>query len=459
MRPSEFLRPFISILLLACFKRSGLHIHGVKIPVDCVPRRGDPAALPVDLSLASSNQFAYLVHINIGGQDFPMLLDTGSADLWVVSTDCTEQDCQGVTKYSKSSSFGSIDASFHLSYLMGSVTGIIGTDTVVVGPYEVSSQILALANHTAGLSLAGTGNSGILGLSFPVEASIPETLGRTFLENIMASYNETDRYFAIKLGRDQDNSSFTIGELDPDFANSTSEFAYTSVTPLSNSVYNYWKLPLQGFTINHTSFPLSDSRVSGGHSSVAVLDTGTTLMLGPSQDVDRFWQSVGGAKKTDSGWQVRCNRGVIIGVILGEGNSTKEYVIDPADISWEQGDHEGEWCMGGVQANDGVISGDWLLGDTFLRNVYALHHAAASGQPPRIGLLGLTDPDASLAAFRQQRGDDPNPPAKVLTNARQSQDLGGGGICGIAAAGGFVFGAILTLLLCFRPCCGKSSKY
>lgn len=86
-----------------------------------------------------------------------MLLDTGSADLvrtgestdfcilshrqWVVSSACTEQDCQGVTKYNQSSSFTDTNTAFHLSYLLGSVTGSIGTDTVVVGPYEVSSQI------------------------------------------------------------------------------------------------------------------------------------------------------------------------------------------------------------------------------------------------------------------------------------------------------------------------------
>ncbi|OCH95493.1 acid protease [Obba rivulosa] len=456
---SRLLQPLLWLLALACFKQHDVYVNGVKIPVDHIPRQSNPTKLPVDLSLASSNQFAYLAHIDIGGQDFRMLLDTGSADLWVVSSDCTEQDCQGVAKYNQSSSFASTNSSFHLTYLSGSVTGLIGTETVVVGPYEISTQILALANQTSGLALAGTGNSGILGLSFPVEASIPETLGRTLLENIMASYNETERYFAIKLGRDQDGSSFTIGELDPDFANSTSDFTYNSVSPLGNSVYNYWKLPLQGFTINHTVFPLSDSRVSGASSSIAVLDTGTTLILGPSADVDRFWQSVGGAKKTSSGWQVRCDRGIIVGVVLGGGNSTKEYVIDPADISWQQGSHAGEWCMGGVQANDGVISGDWLLGDTFLRNVYALHHVAANGQPPRIGLLGLTDPDASLAAFRQQRGNDPTPPAQILTNAHQSNSLGGGDICGIAAAGGFAFGAVMTLLLCFKPCRGKVSKY
>ena len=90
----------------------------------------------------------------------------------------------------------------------------------------------------------------------------------------------------------------------------------------------------------------------------------------------RLWSSVGGARKTDAGWQVRCNRGIIVGFILGQGNSSREYVLDPEDLNWRQGGSDGDWCLGGIQANDRVSSGDWLLGDTFLRvsnTIYRCH--------------------------------------------------------------------------------------
>ena len=38
--------------------------------------------------------------------------------------------------------------------------------------------------------MAATGNSGILGLSFPVEASIPDTSGSTLLENLVSELAE-----------------------------------------------------------------------------------------------------------------------------------------------------------------------------------------------------------------------------------------------------------------------------
>lgn len=202
--------------------------------------------------------------------------------------------------------------------------------------------------------MAATGNSGILGLSFPAEASIPDTSGTTLLENLVSPLSEADRYFAISLGRDQNSSSFTIGKVDSAFANSSAELTYTSVYPAAKSVYDYWKMPIQAITVNSTAFSLSPSRVRGAPSPIAVFDTGTTLVLGPSADVDRLWQSVGGARKTDDGWQVRCDRAMVLGMVLGEGPSAQPYYIDPADLAWREGGRDGDWCMGGVQANDDV---------------------------------------------------------------------------------------------------------
>ncbi|KAH9934816.1 aspartic peptidase domain-containing protein, partial [Fomitopsis serialis] len=409
---------------------------------------------------------------SIGGQTFEVLLDTGSSDLWVASSNCTIQDCAKVPTFDTSDTVNLTlsGAAFHLGYLLGSVTGMIATDTVTLGSYEVSSQVLALANSTSGLDLSGTGYSGILGLTFPAEASIPGTYGQTFIDNVFASLDENDRFFAYKLGRNNSDSSFTIGQLDPTYANSSSNFTYIPVSSagLSNGNYNFWKVPLEYITINSTRFDLSRSSVSGASTNIGILDTGTTLLLGPSADVARFWQSVGNARNTDSGWQVRCNRAAIVGFVLGDGDDQKEFVLDPTDVNWEPGTQQDGWCMGGIQANDGVFSGDWLLGDTFLRvgvliiklhNVYAAHHAATDSSPPKIGLLGLTDPTAALAQFRAVRGDDSTAPAEVHSRAPRS--FTGADVCGIAVVCGFVFGVILSHLLhiWLAPRGRKRSKY
>ncbi|EIW60502.1 acid protease [Trametes versicolor FP-101664 SS1] len=423
-----------------------------RIPLYRVPRLDSVSrrfsGVNVDLSLETSNQFAYLVNVSIGGEEFMVLLDTGSSDLWVVSSDCSTSDCEGVQKYTRTPSLSQTDVPFHLNYLVGNVSGTVGAETVTLGEFQVSSQIFAMAEETNGLGLHGTGNSGIMGLSFPAEAAISDTTGRTVVENLFSAFNDTSRrFFAFKLGRDQTSSSFTIGELDPAFANATDDMTYNPVFASGGALYDYWKLPLQSLTVNGTSFALAKSRMDGAPAPIAVLDTGTTLVLGPSQDVARFWASVGGARQTDRGWEVPCNRAVVVGLVLGEGTAQKEYTVDPADISWKEGSVDNVWCLGGVQSNDEVYSADWLLGDTFLRNVYVTHHAANDTQPPKIGLRGLTDPAAALAAFIADRGADSGSPAQVLSQADHTNSLTGGGICGIATASGFVAGAVILVLV------------
>ena len=206
------------------------------------------------------------------------------------------------------------------------------------------------------MGLASSGNSGILGLAFPAEAAISDTVGRTLAMNLFSGFDDpTGQYFAFKLGGSSNTSSFTVGELDPVYANSTDELTFTSVFRARDALYDYWKLPLQSFTINGTSFALSKTTVRSASAPIAVLDTGTTLILGPTRDVARFWESVGGARQTDRGWEVPCNRAVNVGMVLGEGSSRKEYAIDPADITWREGSVDGgTWCLGGLQGNDGV---------------------------------------------------------------------------------------------------------
>jgi hypothetical protein len=154
-------------------------------------------------------------------------------------------------------------------------------------------------------------------------------------------------------------SSFTIGELDTSIASDISGFKYTNVSRAGSNTYTYWKLPLRSVTINSTTLPLSRSLVPGADSPIAVLDSGTTLILGPTSDVDAFWKTIGQGiatrKNKDNGhWEVRCQTGIVVGFVLGDDESQKEYVIHPGDVSWKEGGSSDGWCTGGIQASDDV---------------------------------------------------------------------------------------------------------
>jgi hypothetical protein len=204
-----------------------------------------------------------------------------------------------------------------------------------------------------------------MGLAFASEASIDPSLGQPLLDNLFAAFpDDAQMFFAFRLSTDSSTSSFTVAELDPSLNADVSKFTYAPVVARSDGTYDYWKLPMRNLTVDGVTLPFSGSKVPDPSSPsglpysspVAVLDTGTTLMLGPTDDVDRLWRGVGDAarKNTGGNWQVRCNHLVVVRVTLGYGTNASEYVLDPTDVNFRQGSQDGQWCLGGIQGNDNV---------------------------------------------------------------------------------------------------------
>ena len=86
----------------------------------------------------------YCLLLSRSAQQFNVILDTGSSDLWVASNDC--QSCPGniaTFDSTKSSSFASQSQQITISYGSGQVAGTVATDTVNMGGFTVSGQTLS----------------------------------------------------------------------------------------------------------------------------------------------------------------------------------------------------------------------------------------------------------------------------------------------------------------------------
>lgn len=73
--------------------------------------------------------------IGIGGQEFEMIFDTGSSDIWVPSKHCNNNlACQNHRRYDSSISrtYRSNGTPFSIKYGTGSVAGYLGYDTLTV---------------------------------------------------------------------------------------------------------------------------------------------------------------------------------------------------------------------------------------------------------------------------------------------------------------------------------------
>lgn len=72
----------------------------------------------------------------------------------------------------------------------------------------------------------------------------------------------------------------------------------------------------------------------------------------------------------------------------------------------------------------------------------------------------MTDPVQSLLQFRADRGYDPTPSVQVLADARQPYRFTSADVCGVSVVGGFVVGAVITLIFLYTETCRmKRSKY
>jgi saccharopepsin len=108
--------------------------------------------------------------VNLGTppQEFKVVLDTGSSNLWVPSSKCTSIACFLHAKYdsSTSSSYKENGTKFEIRYGSGSLSGFVSSDTLELAGMEIKDQLFAEATEEPGLAFAFGRFDGILGLGY-----------------------------------------------------------------------------------------------------------------------------------------------------------------------------------------------------------------------------------------------------------------------------------------------------
>ncbi len=101
-------------------------------------------------------------------QEFKVVLDTGSSNLWVPSSKCTSIACFLHSKYdsSASSTYKQNGSSFEIRYGSGSLSGFVSSDTLELAGMEIKDQLFAEATEEPGLAFAFGRFDGILGLGY-----------------------------------------------------------------------------------------------------------------------------------------------------------------------------------------------------------------------------------------------------------------------------------------------------
>lgn len=146
-------------------------------------------------------------------QDLKVLIDTGSANLWVLSSKCPDSvaPCANRIKYNSSASttYRAINTAFNIAYGSNSeegpiaLSGFQSQDTVNFAGYSIKNQIFAEITNAPETAFLKSQLDGILGLGF---ASIAINSITPPFYNLMAQGLVNRSVFSIYLNRNGTNA-------------------------------------------------------------------------------------------------------------------------------------------------------------------------------------------------------------------------------------------------------------
>ena len=94
---------------------------------------------PISLYNFKNTQYAGVVSIGNPDNQFKVIFDTGSANLWMDSSRCQDQGCKDHKQYNSrdSKTFQKVGYSLDVMFGTGELSGEVNSDTVWVGGIEV----------------------------------------------------------------------------------------------------------------------------------------------------------------------------------------------------------------------------------------------------------------------------------------------------------------------------------
>lgn len=352
-------------------------------------KRASTANIPM---VNQNGDSSYYGAITVGTppQPFNVILDTGSSDLWVADTRCASCDSNTpLYDTSKSTSVKESGTATTIRYGSGAVQGSIVKDVVSMGGFSIPDQTLLAADQTTSRLLDGS-VSGIMGLAF---SSIANTRASPFWQTLASSgqLSSPEMGFYLTRFRDQPDAkdeepggTFTLGGTNSSLFKGDIEF----LDMPGSDAQTFWVLGLQAVTVQGKNVAISK-----GDAALSAIDTGTTLIGGPSADVNAIWAAVPGARPVTNMagfFTFPCTTKVSVTVSFGG----KAWPINTADMSLGEIAPGSSSCLGGIfdlSLGSSIVSGNgspnWVVGDTFLKNVYSVYRS----QPPSIGFAQLSD--------------------------------------------------------------------
>ena len=366
----------------------------------------------------------FLAPVTVGGQEFKVVIDTGSSDPWLAVTgfQCLdpvtdvfidEADCKFGPLYDRTASStwkAYPDRSMNLSYADGeTLNGLMGYESVTMGGLTVPVQEFGMVNYAAWY---GDGvSSGLFGFAFKSLTSMyvgenPKAAvkGRAlkynpFFDNLYKS-NTTAPVFSMALTRDTNTypggGLMGLGGI-PDIPFSPS-WITTPILPVGinpttgEKTYQFYSVTVDGFSLSSDQSAMfapvaearqnprktalrgpSDAENINDTNVIAIVDSGTTLVYLDDElalAVAQAFTPPGYLNETTDMYEVPCNS---VPPIFGVSIGGKVFNTNPDDMKLQSSATQ---CISSVQGNHGP-GGLWILGDAWMKSVLCVFDVGA----------------------------------------------------------------------------------
>jgi cathepsin D len=304
----------------------------------------------------------YYGDITIGTppQNFKILFDTGSSNLWVPSSKCpfTNVACKLHNKYNskKSSTYVENGANFSIAYGTGSLTGFLSEDRVCVDTTCVDGQVFAEAVQEPGVTFVAAKMDGILGMGYPTIAvdKVTPFFNMAFKQG--AVDKNVFSFYMNRKSEDDYGGELVLGGSDPAYY--TGDFTYVNVT-----LKAYWQFALDGGAVDNYQFCTKDCQ--------AIADTGTSLLVGPMDQIAEIMATIGATSVGNGLYEVNCdNVGTLPDLTFVLGGKTFPLAGSDYILALEQ--FGKTTCLVGLMGLDGLPPFlQWILGDVFIGPYYS----------------------------------------------------------------------------------------
>jgi len=332
---------------------------------------------------------AYWGAVTLGSppQHFKVIFDTGSGNLIVPSSTCTVPGCKPHHKYESHSSTTSMavqnengEGNAEISFGTGNIAGDFYRDKMCIGDSLCIDTSFIAADKESTEPFQEIPFDGIMGLGFK-----DLSMGKGF--NII-----DDLYAGGQLPGGQISFYLTDGgDSEVTFGGYKSEYLASDIVWARVDVESYWQVSIDDITFDN-----QPKKLCGGGCNVAV-DTGTSMLAGPSDLVDKLTHMLG-AKEDCSNF----NSLPKLGFQIGE----KVLNLKPDDYM----DSSGSDCSLSFMALDvpppkGPL---FIFGDPFLRRFVTIFDKAGAGSGSRVGFAVA------------KHSDDNTPPNELISKVGSS---------------------------------------